>query len=510
MSTFDYPVLSRADIISILAESQIAAVTDNDFKNIKPDFVSNLYTRLLIYLDALNEEDQGQFEFSALEQIENPDLLIGSFHVMNLYCTLTEVMESLKCPLQFNLRDLFKPDPRRTEHFLSAILNFCLYKETKMNLLRPIVEELALLDDQRKEQETKIYQLNAEIAGYNEARERELPLVQEVESKVKELREMIAGFNSMADKCSILCGELTYPEDLLSFMVRPPFDPNVDFPFRNNSFEISQAEFDLVQSVQENVCKALLLLILKPSICANHSIPNGILRALEEKKLTRDEAKNAERSAMQSFQQKNATVEVYSKNAMHHEKIHLSVLCRMHIHLSVLCGSSTIAYLTFCARSVMLLFVSPSLKCSVAHKKMSKHFALMQAMHEQVNSAKSVEKECKSMKAKLSNDAVFDKSLEAKLIEQEGKGSMKSEVLSERHELEARQKKVEDVVKEVDFITLKTDMVRESGAAKVRQLISKCEELVKQFQVYSSSIGLLLPEKENGTKKLDSVAITSL
>ena len=39
-------------------------------------------------------------------------------------------------------------------------------------------------------------QLNAEIASYSEARERELPLVQEVESKVKDLREMIAGLNS--------------------------------------------------------------------------------------------------------------------------------------------------------------------------------------------------------------------------------------------------------------------------------------------------------------------------
>ncbi|MBA0638446.1 hypothetical protein Godav_029550, partial [Gossypium davidsonii] len=190
-------------------------------------------------------------------------------------------------------------------------------------------------------------------------------------------------------------------------------------------------------------------------------------RALEEKKLARDEAKNAERSAIQSFQEKTATVEVYSK----------------------------------------------------ALKKMSKHFALMQAIHEQVNSAKSVEKECKGLKAKLSDDVVLDKSLEAKLIEWEGKGrqlqkerdlkfeestkhlnSVKSEVLSKRCELEARQKKVEDVVAEVDSITLKTSMVRESGAAKVQQLISKCEEIVKQFQQYSSSIGLLLPVDGNGTK----------
>lgn len=38
--------------------------------------------------------------------------------------------------------------------------------------------------------------MNAEIADYNEAREKELPLVQEVDAKVKELRQTIAGLNN--------------------------------------------------------------------------------------------------------------------------------------------------------------------------------------------------------------------------------------------------------------------------------------------------------------------------
>ncbi|XP_021283498.1 probable kinetochore protein NUF2 [Herrania umbratica] len=438
MSKFEYPILSRADIISILAESQIAAVTDNDFKNVKPDFVSDLYTRLLIYLDALHEEDQGQVEFSALEQFENPDLLIGSIQVMNLYCRLREVVASLNCPMQFNLRDLVKPDSARTEFFISAILNFCLYKDTKMNLLRPIAEELTLLDEQRKEWEAKISQLNAEIAGYSEARERELPLVQEVDSKVKELHEMIAGLNSN------------------QMSLRTSFR-NLKDKTGQMDEKISKAEFDLVQSVQENAN-------LRSKIVQS---PDKLQRALEERKLARDEAKTAERLAMQSFQEKTTIVEVYSK----------------------------------------------------ALKKMSKHFALMQAIHEQVNSAKSVEKEWKGLKAKLSDDAVLDKSLEAKLIERQGKveqleelqrqlqkerglkfqestkhlNDVKLEVESRRCDLEARQKKVEDVVAEVDSITLKTSMVKESGAAKVHDLVSKCEEIVKQFQHYSSSIGVLLP-----------------
>lgn len=39
-----------------------------------------------------------------------------------------------------------------------------------------------------------------------------------------------------------------------------------------------------------------------------------------------------------------------------------------------------------------------------------------------VNSAKSIEKDYKSLKARLNDDVVLDKSLEAKLIERQGKG----------------------------------------------------------------------------------------
>lgn len=40
----------------------------------------------------------------------------------------------------------------------------------------------------------------------------------------------------------------------------------------------------------------------------------------------------------------------------------------------------------------------------------------------QVNSAKSVDKDYKALKAKLSDDGVIEKSLEAKLLERQGKG----------------------------------------------------------------------------------------
>ncbi|KAK9287051.1 hypothetical protein L1049_015460 [Liquidambar formosana] len=98
--------------------------------------------------------------------------------------------------MSFTLKDLIRPDMDRTAMFVSAILNFYLHRDTKMNLLRPIVEELSLLDEQHKVLEARILQLNGEIAEYNEAREREIPLVQEVDAKVKEMHQIISGLNN--------------------------------------------------------------------------------------------------------------------------------------------------------------------------------------------------------------------------------------------------------------------------------------------------------------------------
>lgn len=55
MSANDYPKFSRSDIITVLREANIASVKDADLKNPTFDSVSDLYTRILIYLDVLTE-----------------------------------------------------------------------------------------------------------------------------------------------------------------------------------------------------------------------------------------------------------------------------------------------------------------------------------------------------------------------------------------------------------------------------------------------------------------------
>ncbi|GAB4848113.1 hypothetical protein Ancab_002777 [Ancistrocladus abbreviatus] len=434
MSAFSHPTLSRSDIVAILAESQIASISENDLINPTPKFVSEVFTSLLIYLDLL-QDDHGQVNFMALERFENPDMHVDSVRIVNLFSKIKEVMVAIGCPLNFTLNDLVRPETNRTAKFLSAVINFILHKDARMNFLRPYMEELSPLDEQRKEREERISQLNAEIAEYNEAREKEMPLVQEVDAKVKELRQTIPNLNS--HQVSLRTSLKKMKEQA-----------------KEMDEKISRAEFDLVQSMQENAS-------LQSKIVQS---PDKLQRALEEKKAVRMEAKYSEKLAMQTYEEKSAMLEVYMK----------------------------------------------------ALKKMSKHFAQMQAIQEQVNSAKTIEKDVKQLKAKLSDEGITDKSLEAKVLERQGKAEQLDEyrrqlekerdlrheestkelnkvtleVASKKQELEARGRKIEAVLAEVDAITLKINSCKESGVAKQQELLKKCEHIVNEFHQYSNSIAV--------------------
>ncbi|CAL8108403.1 unnamed protein product [Prunus armeniaca] len=357
---------------------------------------------------------------------------------MKLYNRMKEVVALVDCPKRFTLKDLIRPETDRTEYFLSAILNFCLHRETKMNILTKVVDQVTDIDEQRNRWEDRISQLNAEIADYNEAREKELPLVQEVDAKVKELRQTIAGLNNQQMSLRTSLRKLKEKTGEMEE-------------------KISSAEFALVQSVQESAN-------LRSRIVQS---PDKLQRALEEKKSVREEAKNFERSAMQSFKEKTDVDEVYTK----------------------------------------------------VSKKLSKHLAQMQAIQEQVNSAKSVDRDFKAVKAKLADDGVLSRSLQAKLVEREGKveqfnelkkqlekerdlkfeeaskelNNVKLEVESRRRDMEARQRDVEAAVAEVDSITARTTSIKESGASQQKQLAHKCEEIMKEFYQYQNSIRFLLP-----------------
>ncbi|CAA0841498.1 Unknown protein [Striga hermonthica] len=436
MSKFEYPRLPRQELITVLAESQIAVVSEADLLRPDPEQICNLYAHILFHIDIF-QEDQGQIEFGALEQLENPDHHTHSVPIINLYNKVRQLVAAVNCPKSFTPKDLIKPEPDRTELFLSALLNFHLHRETKLDLLKPYGDDLDLFERRQEEAQNRIQELNAEIADFEELREKELPLVQEVSSKVKELHQRVSELNKYQMK---LKTEIKQEKEKIKELDE----------------KISNAEFALVQTAQESAS-------LRSKIVQS---PDKLQRALEEKKLVQIETKDAERAAVQSFQEKTATLEAYAK----------------------------------------------------ACKKMSKHLSQMQTLQEQVNSAKTVDKDVKILKNKLSDEGVLIKSLEAKLVELQSKAdqlkeykkqlekertqthaeadkelkNVKLEVDSKRNSLQQRQREVELIVSEGDILTSRRKTVKEEAEARMLELDRKSEEIVAEFENYSKLISNLL------------------
>ncbi|KAI4296241.1 hypothetical protein L6164_036214 [Bauhinia variegata] len=232
MSKFEYQRLSRSEITAISTQFQIANISDYDLINPNPDVISESRSlhadphssRLFAQVSDLCREDHEQLEFSALEHLENPGLHVDSVRVTELYNRIK--VASLECPKKFILRELRTPDADRTEFFLSS-------RDPRMNSITEIVDEVNLFEDQQRDLEAKILQVKAEITECNEAREREIPLVQEVDANVKELRQTIAALNN--NQMSLRASYRKLKEKTGEM-----------------DEKISSAEFSLVENVQEN------------------------------------------------------------------------------------------------------------------------------------------------------------------------------------------------------------------------------------------------------------------
>ncbi|KAD2393033.1 hypothetical protein E3N88_40010 [Mikania micrantha] len=424
MSKFDYPRLARREIVGLLVDSQIASVSEADLMNPTPDFMYNLYTQMLIHI-GLIQEDNGLVEFADLEQLENPDLHVDSVRMMNLFSKIRELIAALDCPRKFTLKDLIKPEADRTELFLSAILNFYLFREQRMNLIKPVVEELTVVDEQRKELEARISRANADISEFNESREREMPLIQEVETKIKELRQTISALNNH--------------QMSLKATIRKKKEAS-----REMDEKISSAEFALVQSAQENAS-------LRSKIVQS---PDKLQRALEEKKASQADAKNAERAAMQSFHEKNAILEVYAKASK-----------KMNKHLKLMQALQEQANSAKQVEKDVKVLKAKNSDDGVLDKSLEAKLFEHQGRADQLDELlKQLEKErdlkCEEASKELNN--------------------VRSQVEYNSRGLEQRQQEVEALVAEGAALNEKINIEKDSAAAKQQMLLHKCEEITNE------------------------------
>ena len=91
-------------------------------------------------MDFARDDEDGQLGFSDLAALDNPELHMEALWVLRLHNKSRAFLESIQFK-DFTLADLLRPTPRRVIEVLSALINFLFYREEKLTLLNPIVDQ---------------------------------------------------------------------------------------------------------------------------------------------------------------------------------------------------------------------------------------------------------------------------------------------------------------------------------------------------------------------------------
>ncbi|KAI7730084.1 hypothetical protein M8C21_022052 [Ambrosia artemisiifolia] len=296
------------------------------------------------------------------------------------------------------------------------------------------MEELTVIQEQQQELEARIMKINADISDFNESREREMPLIQEVDARIKELRQSILALNNH--------------QVSLKSTIRKKKDASKEMDEK-----ISSA---LVQSAQENAS-------LRSKIVQS---PDKLQRALEEKKAAQLDAKNAERAAMQSFHEKTAILEVHTKANKKMNK-HLKLMQSLQEQVN---SSKQVE------KEVKVLKAKNS-DDSVLDKSLEAKLFEHQGRADQLEELlKHLEKE-RDLKSEEASKEL---------------NNVRAQMEHNSRGLEQRLREVEALVAEGAAINEKINSEKDSEAARQQMLLCKYEEITKEFFQYSNASGHLL------------------
>jgi len=103
----------------------------------------------------------------------------------------------------FSLRDVWEPAPKRFRVLLSAIINFCRYKEGRVTLITSLKEQQHLYESQRLENVQQVEQKERELSVAQERNSQELRLMRDAERDVRQAQaevDKLQGQTQCADR----------------------------------------------------------------------------------------------------------------------------------------------------------------------------------------------------------------------------------------------------------------------------------------------------------------------
>ncbi|CAM0910750.1 unnamed protein product [Alopecurus aequalis] len=457
-SGFGFPMLSPADIVEALVQygiSPVANLRPEDIAKPQPDLLPAVLSRFLAsYVDAPGDGEDGQLGFNDLVAVDNPEHHAEAIRVLRLYHKSRAFLESIQFK-DLTLADLLRPSPGRVVEVLSALINFLFYREDKLNLLHPIINEYPDYHERTVELKARIAQLQKEIADHELAEQMEEPMAQQLEADVDALQQKVQLYNKQQLALRAKATAINDKKEEIHT-------------------KITQADFELTKHAQEN--SKLRSKLVKS--------PEKVQRALEEKKSLRAKLKESEKTAIQNVQGKTATLELFHKA---HEKLGKQYM-KIEDVQEQLAAAKTVE------------------KEVKAHKsKLNDESVSVMSFDAQIAEWQGkVHKMEERLKAKVQerNQIIAD--------ENQKLGALRSETECKLQGFEPRERKVEAMIAKATKLCSEAAAARTAAAGEQQKIGAKFDNILKAFDTYMSSVNPFLERVEEVGRQSAQEGISAL
>ena len=138
-SSFSFPLLSNADILSCLEELG-SDIREQELLRPTYEVLRPIYENLVMLLVGLTREEIHQPMVMAMDGMDYPEMHEDSIATMQFNKALMALLKGSGV-LDFTLKDLHKPEYMRTRRNLSAIINFAKFREEKLAFFNELQEQ---------------------------------------------------------------------------------------------------------------------------------------------------------------------------------------------------------------------------------------------------------------------------------------------------------------------------------------------------------------------------------
>ncbi|MCO5574870.1 hypothetical protein L7F22_028663 [Adiantum nelumboides] len=197
MTTFSFPILSKEDICSHIAELGGSKLSVENLISPSPEVLLPVYDFLASFrLFAESREESMQLDFPSVQMLgDHPEWYSESHAVLKSFDRLNKFMQNAGVQDFSVIKDLYRPESSRSIRFLSAAINFIMFCGQKQALIAELKlardEELAKLEDLHSEES----KMQSEIAQLEHERAAKHPQVEALEREIKEVNSQLQGLN---------------------------------------------------------------------------------------------------------------------------------------------------------------------------------------------------------------------------------------------------------------------------------------------------------------------------